>query len=266
MSVIADTKASDSIVATPSLTRPDSRWFDIHPKLGISTIDHLFNRLDGTYPHKWRSAYPTNKAINNWAESWVEAFEDEGISPEDVKRGLKVCRSRYDWPPSCAEFIKACKMIVEPLVGYYEAVEGVQARQRGEHGKWSHPAIYWAAMPLAFDLATQTYSHMRARWEQSLAEQMMRTEWLPIPAPMAALPAPGKAVLSKEKAAQLLHQLGVAAILRPRVEHTAWYREILERHQRGDPTLSAAQINCAKEAARNHAAKQRRQTKDEETA
>jgi hypothetical protein len=255
MNAIATTIAANvDSHAIPS-TRPDSRWFDVHPKLGISIIDHLFNRLDGAYPHKWRSAYPDHDSINNWAESWVEAFEDEGISPEDVKRGLKVCRSRYDWPPSCAEFVKACKLTVDPLIGYYEAVEGVQARQRGEQGTWSHPAIYWAAMPLAFDLGTQPYSHIRARWEKALAEQLARREWPAIPASMAALPAPGKAALSKEEAKKMLAKLSACALLRPRSGHSAWYLDILERHKRGDPSLSAAQVNCAQEAARNHGVK-----------
>lgn len=240
------------IEKSDSLTRPYSRWFEIHPALGISSIDHLFNRLDGAYPHKWRSAFPNQIAIDNWAESWVEAFEQEGILPADVKVGLKACRNSYDWPPSCAEFVKACKPSVDPMVAYYEAIAGVQARKAGEIGKWSHPAIFWAAMPLAFDLGTQTFSQIKGRWEKALADQMEREEWAQIPAAVPALSAPGKASLSRENAAKMLDELGAAGVLKPRSEHTQWYRDILAREKRGDKTLTMVQIKFAHEAAGNH--------------
>ena len=93
-------------------TQPFSKWFEVHPGIGISMMDHLYNRLDGAYPHKWRSAFGTQQAIDNWNESWAEAFEEEGITPNHIKAGLRACRSLFDWPPSCAEFIKACKSAV----------------------------------------------------------------------------------------------------------------------------------------------------------
>src|SRR5205823_10890347 len=57
-------------------TRPYSKWFEPHPGLGISLMDHLFNRLDGAYPHKWRANFPDPQSVDNWQESWVEAFEE----------------------------------------------------------------------------------------------------------------------------------------------------------------------------------------------
>jgi hypothetical protein len=118
-----------------------SRWFEPVPALGdLALMDHLFNRLDGAYPHKWRSAFPNEQAIDNWKVSWCEAFDAEGIEPQDIKAGLKACRSQYDWPPSCAEFIKACRPSVDRMVAYYEAVIGLQVREKGEMGTWSHPA------------------------------------------------------------------------------------------------------------------------------
>lgn len=234
-----------------SLTRPYSRWFEVHPKLGISMVDHLFNRLDGAYPHKWRSAFPNQDAIDNWAESWVEAFEEEGILPDHIKTGLKAVRTRYEWPPSCAEFIKACKPSVDPLVSYYEAVSGSQARSKGEMGVWSHPAVYWAAMPLAFDLGTQTYSQIKTRWERALATQMEKDEWEPIPQPMLALPAPGKSALSREKAAQMIDELGAAGVIKTAntaTDHLRWSKLIMDRLSKKDKFLTMTQINFAKEA------------------
>ena len=231
-------------------TRPYSQWFEPHAELGISLIDHLYNRLDGAYPHKWRSNFPNQQAIDNWAESWVEAFEEESITPNMVRAGLKSIRKRCYWPPSCAEFIKACKPSVDPMVAYYEAVAGVQARSQGEMGTWGHPAIYWAAMPMSFDLGSQTYSQMKGRWERALADQMAKLEWEPIPAPMKALPAPGKSALSRENAAKMLHDLGASGVIKSHAGHDpkAWAKKIVARQANGDKTLSMIQIQFATEA------------------
>lgn len=229
-------------------TRPYSQWFEPHPALGISLMDHLYNRLDGAYPHKWRSNFANQQAIDNWMESWVEAFEEEGITPELVRAGLKVVRRQYDWPPSCAEFMKACKPPLDPLVAYYAAVEGVRARRNGEDGIWSHPAIYWAAMPLSFDLLNQTYSQIKTRWDAALEAQMARGEWEPIPAPALALPAPDKNPQAREQAAQMLQQLGAAGIINDggtKQDPLRWARKILEREKNGDKSIPAY---CLREA------------------
>lgn len=215
-------------------------------------MEHLFSRLDGMYPIRWKSAFPSQDAIDNWMVAWAEAFEEEHVSPEMIRGGLKACRSKYDWPPSCSEFLKACKPSVDPMVAYYEAITGIQARSRGEMGKWSHPAVYWAAMPLSFDLGSQTFSQMKGRWEQAFNEQMARNEWAEIPLPMIALPAPGKSQLSREKATEMVAELGLKL---QKTNHTLWYRNILDRHARGDKTLTMVQINFAKEAVRNHGVK-----------
>ena len=238
------------------MASPFDRWFQQIPAIGnISLMDHLFNRLDGAYPHKWRSNFPNQQAIDNWSVSWAEAFEDEGIKPEDIKAGLKACRNRFDWPPSCAEFIKACKpqeKEITALTAYYEAVAGLMERDLGRMGKWSHPAIFWASSKMAFDLKSQTFSQMKTRWEEEFNAQMNRQEWEPIPVPMVALPAPGKAQLSKEGAVKMLEQLGANGILKARPGDSYWYRKILARFKKGDKTLMPIQIRFAQEAAKAH--------------
>jgi hypothetical protein len=226
-------------------TRPFSHWFDPMPDLGISLIDHLFNRLDGAYPGKWRQNFKNQQAIDNWAESWVEAFEEEGITPHDVKVGLRECRKRFGWPPSVAEFMQACRPALDPLKAYYEAVNGVQARVNGEMGEWSHPAIYWAAMPIAVELREQAYSHVRARWETSLAKELAKTEWAEIPRPMKALAAPGKSATGTEKARQAIKQ--AADQVMHTFAGTAWARKLLERHKAGE-RLTPTQVLFARQA------------------
>lgn len=235
-----------------NLANPFDRWFEVIPSLGISTMDHLFNRLDGAYPHKWRSNFGTPEAIDNWKISWAEAFEDERVTPADIRAGLKACRSRYDWPPSCAEFIKACKPSVDPLVAYYEAVNGMQARERGEKGEWSHPAIFWAAVQIsAYDLKNQSYSQIKVRWESALQEQMAKGEWSAVPAPMVALPAPGKSALSREHATKMVQELQASETIKKtadKTDHKLWAKKIRERAKLTNHGLSALQIRFAKEA------------------
>ncbi|WP_071058697.1 replication protein P [Pelistega sp. MC2] len=85
-------------------------WFEIIPVLGVTAIDHLFNRLDGMYTGKWRQSFTHPNSIGNWRNAWAEALHARHITPQQVKRGLANCSEMYAWPPSLTEFIKACEM------------------------------------------------------------------------------------------------------------------------------------------------------------
>lgn len=235
--------------AVPS-TRPYSHWFDVHQELGISLMDHLWNRLDGAYPKKWRDNFPGQQSIDNWCESWVEAFEEEGVTPADVRVGLKECRRRFAWPPSCAEFIQACKPFSDPAAAYHEAVAGLQARGKGELGVWSHPSVFWATGGLSRELMEQTYGQVKDRWAAALSRQLARGAWEDIPPPRLQLPAPGKGVLSKECAEQFLRDVGAAGIIKTpeSSDPKRWARRIMERAARGDKSLTLVQLHNAEEA------------------
>lgn len=235
-----------------SLTRPYSKWFDVAPALGISLVDHLFNRLDGAYPDKWRRNFANQQAIDNWAESWVEAFEEERITPDDVRAGLRECRKRFTWPPSCAEFITACRPSLDTLVAYHEAVAGMTARGKGEIGEWSHPAIYWAASSMRADLMNCTHAQIKAKWEVSLAGQMKMGAWADIPPARVLLPPPDVSPAAKKHAEKMLKTLSATGITKDVAakgpDHKNWARVILDRLARGDKTLSMIQIQFAKTA------------------
>lgn len=171
---------------------------------GVALIDHLFNRLDGLYPHRWRSAFANAQAIANWRDAWAEGLTEEGISPEEVKHGLDECRRRIDWPPSFAEFIKACRPAVDCEQSFLEAVTQMQRRQEGKD-EWSHPAIYWAAATIGrFDLQHATCGNMKARWAATLKTEMDKREWPEIPPHHEALPAPGQCSVTRDEARKRL--------------------------------------------------------------
>ena len=207
-------------------------------------IESLFGKMTFTYGAKFADQW---KGIDAAGLKRHWATELGKFTGEELKAGVEKLKTR-DWPPTLPEFEKLCKPSIDPMVAYYEAVSGVQARANGEVGKWSHVAIYWAAMPMAFDLGSQTYSQIKGRWEKALLDSMDRGEWSEIPQPMIALPAPGKAELSKENAAKMLEKLGASGVLKPKLNYTYWYHNILDRVKRGDKTLSMIQIQFAKMA------------------
>lgn len=238
--------AEKLVLPASPLTRPYSQWFEPAEALGIALIDHLFNRLDGAYPHKWRSNFASQQAIDNWAESWVEAFEEEGITPGDVKAGLRECRRRFAWPPSCAEFIQACRPGLDAMSAYHEALAGLVARGKGEAGTWSHPAIYWAATLLRTDLMSQSHAQVKTRWEAALQAQLARTEWAEIPAPRVLLAAPDVSPNARACADAMMEKLGAEGIGKPRErDHKQWAKDILARIARGDKTVSMIQSSFA---------------------
>ncbi len=213
--------------------------------LPASWVEKLLHKMLLSYGKKFTDqwgATSTDELVAHWGQ------ELAGYQPIEIQRGLKALETR-DWPPTLPEFKKLCRKPLDATAAYYEAVAGVQARANGEYGKWSHPAIYWAAMPLSFDLREQSYSQVRARWESALNAQLDAGEWAEIPQPMVALPAPGKTKTSREEAAQRLRDLGAAAVVKDGAGRDAkrWARKILEQEAAGEPILPI-QARFAREA------------------
>jgi len=214
--------------------------------LPASWVEKLLHKMLLSYGKKFTDqwgATSTDELVEHWGQ------ELAGYQPIEIARGLKSLETR-DWPPTLPEFKKLCRAPVDAMKAYYEAVAGTQARAAGEYGKWSHPAIYWAAMPLSFDLGNQTYSQIKPRWEAALNAQMEAGEWAEIPQPMVALPAPGKTQLTRAEAAQRLRQLGAATVVKDGAGRDAkrWAKSILERLARGDKTLMPIQVQFAQQA------------------
>lgn len=179
---------------TKSSTSPLSAWLEPHPRLdGVALIDHLFNRLDGLYPQRWRSAFPTKHAIANWRQAWAEGFAEDGLTMAEIKRGLDECRRTLDWPPSFAEFVKACRHPPDYEALFLEAVEQMRRRE-SDTDVWSSPAVYWAASRIGWELRSYPYATVKSRWVSEIDRAIadVRAGTLPtiIPKRLDALPAP----------------------------------------------------------------------------
>lgn len=214
--------------------------------LPASWVEKLLHKMLLSYGKKFTDqwgATETDELVAHWAN------ELAGYLPLEIARGIKALETK-DWPPTLPEFKKLCRSPLDPIKAYYEAVAGVQARAAGEYGKWSHPAVYWAAMPLAFDLGSMTFSQIKQRWEAALDEQMERGEWAEIPQAMLALAAPSK-TSSRQQAADMLRKLRATAVVKTGPDGRdpkLWAKTILERAARGDKDLLAIQVSFAKEA------------------
>ncbi|MGE8627694.1 replication protein P [Achromobacter denitrificans] len=221
---------------------------------GISLIDHLWNRLSGTYGGRWLKDFPDVQSIENWKSAWAEAFDGEGLTPRDVAEGLRACRRMFpDWPPAVGEFIQACRPGLIPENAFHDAVAGMTARRRGEMGQWSHPAVYWAAVRVgSHDLLNCGYSVMQSRWERALSDELGRGEWAAIPAPAVALPAPGATHATPAEAAKALEAMGAGAILNQsgRDPLRGWKRVIAETENPKGKRYSPGVIAMARNALR----------------
>lgn len=213
----------------------------------LDWIERLLDKMLLDYGKKFVDqwgAVDTDKLIAHWSR------ELAGYLPAELKRGYEALAGR-DWPPSLPEFKRMCRPAVDGLVAYYEAVEGVRARERGEMGTWSHPAIFWASVKLAFDLKSLSYSSIKDRWEVALSTEMDKGQWAEIPQPALALPAPGKGHLSREEATRRLAELHANAVIKPvsgKHDYRAWIGKVLGRAKKKDSTLPHISLRFAKEA------------------
>lgn len=183
-------------------------WINPHPKLdGMALIDHLFNSLDGLYPHRWRSAFANQHAIANWRQAWAEGFAEESMTMAEIKRGIAECRRLFDWPPSFAEFVKACRPALDYERAFIEAIEQMSMRETGGD-EWITPAVYWAAVKLGGDLCAFPYAAIKGRWKAALDDAIdgIRTGKLPaaVPPRREALPSPGCCTVPPDVARQRL--------------------------------------------------------------
>lgn len=104
-------------------------------------------------------------------EQW--AAELVALEPHEIDRGLGECRRR-DFVPGIGEFVRMCRPALDPEYAWHEAQEGVRARDRGERGVWSHPAVWRAACAMNHEIRTGSFAQYRKRWEMFLGREFER--------------------------------------------------------------------------------------------
>lgn len=138
-----------------------------------------------------------DEGILNAKKVWAEDLA--GYTPEEITRGLQ---TRYDYPPSVDEFMRACRPSLDYERAFVEAVEQMVLRKTGKD-RWSNPAVFWAAVKLGSDLTNFPYPAIKGRWKSALdkvTEEIRNGDLSPeIPPRVRALPAPGKTSISPEE-------------------------------------------------------------------
>jgi hypothetical protein len=209
-----------------------------------SWIDALFAKMSSLYGNKFSDMW---RDSNMQAVKSVWSEELGKLSRDEIARGANALITQ-EWPPTLPQFIKMCRIEFDPLSAYYEALNGAVARESGEMGEWSHPAIFWAMVAVgAFDIKNQTYSQIKARWESALADQVKRGSWADIPVPALALPVPSQKS-EKAVAEKYIAETQVIKHHDEKVDHKRWAKNIMQRHRQGDKTLTHIQITFAKDA------------------
>lgn len=210
-----------------------------------SWIEKLFVEMLAAYGKKF---------TDQWAvvdgevlkRHWAMAMHT--LSVKEITHGVQAMRQR-EWPPTLPEFLKLCRPPIDPLVAYYQAVNGIQARERGEVGEWPHPAIYWAMVKVgAFDLKNLPYSLIKGRWEKILQAELERDQWADIPAPLIALPAPEKTVCRPPAVVSMVERMRLDGAESGRGDSRRWAKDIMRRLDAGDKTLTLTAIDMAREA------------------
>jgi hypothetical protein len=210
-------------------------------------VEELFDEMLLTFGKKFVDQWAVNDTVK-LRDHWVDKLT--GFKPSEIKRGRGALEA-LEWPPTLNQFRNMCRPPIDNLSAYHEAIAGLEVRNRGDIGRWTSPAIFWAAMSMRHDLGSQTYAQVKGKWENVLAEQIDRGTWAEIPMPVPVLPAPGKSESSRSSAAAVLEQIGASGLLKTRNEDTAWYRKILADIKAGR-VVSMIQRQFAEQAAAAH--------------
>lgn len=188
---------------TPSTLNPV--LFDIAAPAVEQVIEAVFTRLSSQLGNKMADLYSGADPLdvkNEWGTGLT------GFKPSEIKRGLKACQTRI-FAPTLGEFLRLCRPALDPELAWFEAVEGMAARNAGKIGEWTHPAVYRAAVVMAYEVLNVSYNHAKKSWAWRLEKEFAAGWGEAIPAPALRLtreepkPAAPNAE-QKQKIAELL--------------------------------------------------------------
>lgn len=181
-------------------------WLRNIPGKQFAMIDTLFDRFSVMFGARWASRFRDDAQVEAWRAEWSAALSAERVTGRAVRSALNRCR-RLEWPPTLAEFLLLASAVPDFEGAFFEAQRNMTALSFGEQVTWSHAAVYWAAQGYGgFELRNTAYAQAKRRWEKLLGEQLARSFIPPVPAPAAALPAPGR-ITNRETGRRHLQQI-----------------------------------------------------------
>lgn len=178
---------------------------EIAAPLAEAWVERVFDRLTAQLGAKMADLYNGANPALVKAE-WGDGLA--GFASDEIKRGLKVCQTRI-FAPTLGEFLRLCRPALDPELAWFEAVEGMAARNAGKIGEWTHPAVYRAAVVMAYEVLNVSYNQAKKSWAWRLEKEFAAGWGEAIPAPALRLtreepkPAAPNAE-QKQKIAELL--------------------------------------------------------------
>lgn len=163
-----------------------SSIYEDDPKLWAA-VGRIFDKMRLLYGKRFTDQWFHLASEQELKKQWCRSLS--GYTLDELKHGVEALEA-MPWPPTLPEFKKSCRKPIDTLVAYYEAVAGLEERNHGNMGRWSHPAVYWAAISMSFDLRRKSYSEVRIQWEAALKRELDRNN-------IAAIPVPFKQLLHK---------------------------------------------------------------------
>lgn len=124
----------------------------------------LFEFMTGMYGSRFTDAW---KGVKQEIMQGVWEKEIANYTMKEIATGVEACK-RLKYPPTLPEFLMLCRPPVEPEDAFYEAVEQMKKRAVGLD-VWAHPATFYAASELSFELRTRSYDQIKYRWQRALA-------------------------------------------------------------------------------------------------
>lgn len=181
----------------PAVLTPPSNSVEVDAGT-VAFLDDLFIRIKGLCP-AWRNAWPTRAVEEAAQDEWLAEFIRCNISrDEQIQYGIRMtAQYKKDFVPSVGLFVSWCfspDALRIPSVGtaYKQALRNTHHAQIA-FGRWTHPAIYHAAVATGFVSLQRLDRELGLkRFQEKYQEQCYRIgrgETLP-PAPVAALPSP----------------------------------------------------------------------------
>ena len=219
---------TNTTMATPSQSKPQRAASPDWPKGALPEhwIDSLLMKFEVYYGEKFHRQW-ANVPRDAMRKQW--AIDLGQLKPEELRAGVEALK-RAEWPPTLPEFIALCCPPMNVDAALYEAVEQIRKRREGKD-VWSKPEIYWAAIKIGeFDLLNVPHGQLVKRFRDAL-EEVSKGPVDPVPPRLDALPAPGKAVASREKVEQEI------AKVRATKKHDGsrdWAKRIVQRAEKGE--------------------------------
>jgi hypothetical protein len=158
------------------MTSPTSFPSSAERQVALASAKYLFQRIRGQLGNKFIEMFSSDMptALEEWSLGLY------GFRQHEIDRGLAKCAKRI-FPPTLGEFAQFCRPALDPQYAWLEASDGLKARDRGETGEWSHPAVYRAAMAMSFDFRRGSFQSLRVQWERTLSKEFEKGWGEPVP-------------------------------------------------------------------------------------